>query len=263
MLKFIAYVVCIIVAVQANGDYLCSRSCPPFWTSFGRSCYRYFGQPRTWIEAEEACKGFAGTRGLGHLTSIVSEDENSFITQLVMYSRTVVSGDHHEAACPVDRRHDGSEELLNNVTEDEGNEQTDGRPIIQDPKEDGNMEEAATHDEHVTQQTLTWIGLSDHRRAEEFSWTDGTKLSFTNWIGQQNIENVENRDNRDYKGKKYEKGDERERRSTDKSAQISGGNSCAHIVPVVNAVGNPRTWEKWACNDTAVISPFVCRIQWI
>lgn len=65
--------------------------------------------------------------------------------------------DHHEAACPVDRRHDGSEELLNNVTEDEGNEQTDGRPIIQDPKEDGNMEEAATHDEHVTQVIPTTI----------------------------------------------------------------------------------------------------------
>ena len=57
---------------------------------------RYIGEPKTWVEAEETCRGFAGTRGLGHLVSIVTEDENSFVTQLVSDSRTVVQSSHEE-----------------------------------------------------------------------------------------------------------------------------------------------------------------------
>ncbi|XP_031175116.1 galactose-specific lectin nattectin-like isoform X1 [Sander lucioperca] len=49
-------------------------SCPTDWTSFGSRCFAFYGQPKTWIDAELFCQS-AG----GHLASIHSDAEHEFI----------------------------------------------------------------------------------------------------------------------------------------------------------------------------------------
>lgn len=110
------------------------------------------------------------------------------------------------------------------------------------------------------QETLTWIGLSDIRSSGNFAWSDNSRLTYTNWLNEQNIEIHEGRDNRDHKKQKR---DYEERKHEDEQQEPSPGGECAHIVPVTNVLGNERSWGKWPCNDQAAKSPFVCRIQWI
>ncbi|XP_072177023.1 echinoidin-like [Diadema setosum] len=57
--------------------------CPEFWTGFHGSCYRLFLAKKTWQEAENHCVQLGG-----HLTSILSEAENTF---LYNYWRNTVS----------------------------------------------------------------------------------------------------------------------------------------------------------------------------
>ncbi len=52
-------------------------SCPVGWELFDGHCYQLVANTATWTEAEEDCN----TKG-GHLASIHSEDENTFIFKL-------------------------------------------------------------------------------------------------------------------------------------------------------------------------------------
>ncbi|KAJ8038158.1 Alpha-N-acetylgalactosamine-specific lectin [Holothuria leucospilota] len=232
------------VTVQADEPY-CNRGCPTFWTPYGRGCYRYIAEPKTWVEAEQTCRSFAGSRGLGHLVSIVTEDENSFITQLVSHSRTIVQSDHEtcsgHAADPTQAK----------VLADEQEQEPVNADAAHIPERAGT---------HTIQNTLTWIGLSDIRSSGNFAWSDNSRVTYTNWLNEQNIEIFEGRDNRDYKKQKR---DYEERKHEDEQQEPASGGECAHIVPVTNVLGNERSWDKWPCNDQAARSPFVCRIQWI
>ena len=60
-------------------NYMCDY-CPPMWTRFQNSCYRFFGNATTsWQDAETICKSFFTTAGQGHLVSILSEEEDNFV----------------------------------------------------------------------------------------------------------------------------------------------------------------------------------------
>ena len=60
-------------------NYMCEY-CPPMWTRFQNSCYRFFGNATNiWQDAEAMCKSFFSTAGQGHLVSILSEAENNFV----------------------------------------------------------------------------------------------------------------------------------------------------------------------------------------
>uniref|UniRef100_A0A8C9XJX9 C-type lectin domain-containing protein n=1 Tax=Sander lucioperca TaxID=283035 RepID=A0A8C9XJX9_SANLU len=65
--------VALIVVLQCQ-LYLHSGapSCPTDWTSFGSRCFAFYGQPKTWIDAEVQHAG-------GHLASIHSDAEHEFI----------------------------------------------------------------------------------------------------------------------------------------------------------------------------------------
>ncbi|XP_030842412.1 echinoidin-like isoform X1 [Strongylocentrotus purpuratus] len=64
--------------------------CPPLWTAFQSNCYRYFSVKNiTWLGAEMHCSGFSvpcsdvdSTISLGHLTSIHSKEEMTFLSVL-------------------------------------------------------------------------------------------------------------------------------------------------------------------------------------
>ncbi|XP_011675436.1 echinoidin-like isoform X3 [Strongylocentrotus purpuratus] len=73
--------------------------CPPFWTAFQNNCYRYFSVKNiTWHEAEKHCSGFSVPcsdfdSSLGHLTSIHSKEEMTFISVLYESIRDKLAGD--------------------------------------------------------------------------------------------------------------------------------------------------------------------------
>ncbi len=60
--------------------------CPPMWTRFRGSCFRFFGQGKTWDDAEAHCGEFFTRYGRGHLASIHSADENDFVLQFLTTS---------------------------------------------------------------------------------------------------------------------------------------------------------------------------------
>ncbi|XP_038048031.1 echinoidin-like [Patiria miniata] len=67
-------------------------SCPAFFTSFGDSCYRFFGEVLPWGEAEAHCRQYFSPVGTqGHLVSIHSDAENAFIYELWRSSKIVPS----------------------------------------------------------------------------------------------------------------------------------------------------------------------------
>ncbi len=61
------------------------QECPAFWTRFRHNCYRYFGRPLIWREAENHCKNFSPashsnfTR-VAHLVSLENREENDFVS---------------------------------------------------------------------------------------------------------------------------------------------------------------------------------------
>ena len=57
------------------------RNCPPLWTRFHNHCYRFYGEPKSWIDAELHCRNMAtcNAASVAHLVSIHNQDENSFV----------------------------------------------------------------------------------------------------------------------------------------------------------------------------------------
>ena len=61
-------------------NYMCDY-CPPMWTQFQNSCYRYVGNAtNSWQNAENKCKSFLTSAGQGHLVSILSEKKTNSST---------------------------------------------------------------------------------------------------------------------------------------------------------------------------------------
>ncbi|XP_038066196.1 alpha-N-acetylgalactosamine-specific lectin-like [Patiria miniata] len=56
--------------------------CGPLWSRFGDHCYRFFGPPKTWQNAEDHCRKFFTRFGQGHLASIHGEAENNVLLEL-------------------------------------------------------------------------------------------------------------------------------------------------------------------------------------
>ncbi len=71
----------------------CPRECPTYWTSYGSYCYRLFGSPQTWHQAEGRCqRSYSGRTP--HLVSIHSYGENTFIKHL-METLSSNTGEYH------------------------------------------------------------------------------------------------------------------------------------------------------------------------
>ncbi|XP_072047756.1 echinoidin-like [Amphiura filiformis] len=76
----------IIFAEEVTGAGQCCHKCPPFWTHFQNSCYRFFGTVKNWVEAEGYCNLFYGDTHEGHLVSIHNLAESNFVYALWHYS---------------------------------------------------------------------------------------------------------------------------------------------------------------------------------
>ena len=67
-------------------------NCPPLWTKFQNHCYRFYGGPKSWIDAELLCRNMAtcNSASSAHLVSIHNKDENSFVFDY--WQSSLVSG---------------------------------------------------------------------------------------------------------------------------------------------------------------------------
>ena len=69
------------------------KECPAFWSRFRQHCYRYFGRPQTWAEAEGICNMFSpsshsNSTRVAHLVSLSNKDENDFVARFWDSSRS-------------------------------------------------------------------------------------------------------------------------------------------------------------------------------
>ena len=82
-MKLLALLACFTLYVGLAKAHV-YEPCPSYWTKSGNSCYRYFGQAVSRIRALNICRMFSGCGGgIGHLVSINSAEENSFIFNLL------------------------------------------------------------------------------------------------------------------------------------------------------------------------------------
>ncbi|KAJ8038587.1 Echinoidin [Holothuria leucospilota] len=83
------FILAVLVATFANDGSskpLISSKCPTYWTAFGDSCYRFFGQHLNLKDASFNCR-IHGSRGrFAYLVSIHSQEENDFVATLVKSS---------------------------------------------------------------------------------------------------------------------------------------------------------------------------------
>ncbi|XP_038055115.1 alpha-N-acetylgalactosamine-specific lectin-like [Patiria miniata] len=69
----------------------CPPKCPPMWTFYNGNCYRYFGTAKTFNAAESHCQQFTQV-GHGHLASVASAKENTFLFAMWKSARTTTTG---------------------------------------------------------------------------------------------------------------------------------------------------------------------------
>ncbi|XP_071845479.1 C-type lectin domain family 19 member A-like isoform X2 [Apostichopus japonicus] len=79
--------------------------CPPYWTYFNESCYRYFPSVVKWWQAEAFCQDYKPTQTLFwndnvHLASIHSMEEQHFVHQMLLdnFEEPNVTTDVHPLA---------------------------------------------------------------------------------------------------------------------------------------------------------------------
>jgi len=77
-MKVLILITLVAMATMTNAVF----SCPQFWDLFNGSCYLYLGDRVTWTAAEARCNEFFTTKGNGHLTSVLSKEENRFVYEL-------------------------------------------------------------------------------------------------------------------------------------------------------------------------------------
>ncbi|XP_071791023.1 echinoidin-like [Asterias amurensis] len=71
---------------------LTRAGCPPLWTEYRNNCYRFMGHEMSWTDAENHCREFFTISGQGHLASVHSSDESSFLVQYLESSLVSVYG---------------------------------------------------------------------------------------------------------------------------------------------------------------------------
>ena len=67
---------------QTNGG------CYPLWSRFNDNCYRLFGDPMTWQDAENYCQRYEVNDQVAHLVSIHGKKENDFVYE--MWQSTII-----------------------------------------------------------------------------------------------------------------------------------------------------------------------------
>ncbi|XP_022098506.1 alpha-N-acetylgalactosamine-specific lectin-like [Acanthaster planci] len=55
------------------------QHCPPLWTLYDSHCFRFFGTPKTFAEADKHCQQFFTHVGQGHLVSITNVAEDNLM----------------------------------------------------------------------------------------------------------------------------------------------------------------------------------------
>merc|ERR1712013_195064 len=58
------------------------RICPAGMRHFNKNCYKFVDSAKTWADAETECKGHSWKGNQGHLASLHSEEENTFVASL-------------------------------------------------------------------------------------------------------------------------------------------------------------------------------------
>ncbi|XP_038054943.1 alpha-N-acetylgalactosamine-specific lectin-like [Patiria miniata] len=99
----------------------CPPKCPPMWTFYNGNCYRYFGTANTYAAAESHCQEFTQAGHYGHLTSVASFQENTFIHRMWKSLRKTFTGG-------------------------------------------------------------LWIGFTDQAEEGKFIWTDGSEVTYDDWL---------------------------------------------------------------------------------
>ncbi|XP_033628290.1 alpha-N-acetylgalactosamine-specific lectin-like [Asterias rubens] len=66
-----------------------SVTCPPLWSKYGSKCYRFFGQRKSWHDAEKHCRGFFNSDSQGHLATIRDSSTNDLL--LEMWKTSLIS----------------------------------------------------------------------------------------------------------------------------------------------------------------------------
>ncbi|XP_033625799.1 alpha-N-acetylgalactosamine-specific lectin-like [Asterias rubens] len=74
-------------------EELRQASCPYLYQEYGNSCYRVFTNQKTQNEAEADCGLEERPSGQGHLVSILSQQENEFVTDLWYSTNPPNTGD--------------------------------------------------------------------------------------------------------------------------------------------------------------------------
>ncbi|XDV14631.1 hypothetical protein PO909_014853 [Leuciscus waleckii] len=68
----------VIKVTSAASEPSFGRKCPDNWTKFGKQCFKYFSDSKTWAEAEEDCVDQGG-----NLVSIHSQITHNFLKKFV------------------------------------------------------------------------------------------------------------------------------------------------------------------------------------
>ena len=58
---------------------LSQAECPPLWSVYQGNCYRFFGQRKSWHDAEDHCNGFFTSKSQAHLATIRDSSTNHLL----------------------------------------------------------------------------------------------------------------------------------------------------------------------------------------
>ena len=84
-------------------DVTADSECSPLWTKYEGNCYRFFGEPKTWKDAQNyCCDTFEA-----NLVSIHDADENDVVHQL--WRTSLVPGSSYSDSCWIGLYHDQGE----------------------------------------------------------------------------------------------------------------------------------------------------------
>ncbi|XP_033628122.1 alpha-N-acetylgalactosamine-specific lectin-like [Asterias rubens] len=70
-----------------------SLECPPLWSLYKGHCYRFFGQRKSWHNAEKHCRGFFTSKSQAHLASIRDSSTNDLLLELWKTSLISILGE--------------------------------------------------------------------------------------------------------------------------------------------------------------------------
>lgn len=84
---FKVFIVLVLLSYSVGGFLLNeNEGCPDGWTVFGQHCYFYNIFKKPWMDAQTTCENLGG-----HLATIEDYDEDKFIEQFIIQSKTLIS----------------------------------------------------------------------------------------------------------------------------------------------------------------------------